>query len=217
MPTPECLLSIAAEGGSIEIFRDCDVPNSGYRAMVVDQTPTFLDERERDAPSRRDSGWLPTWGAAIEWVGRYPWPNLVCRYAPPHLPRAERVPVRMPSPVERERLEGRDGLHCRFCGIPLIRREVRERIRRCYPMIWGRKNDDQHAAFQAMWLQYDHVLPHAQGGDNSFENLVITCAPCNYSRMDFTLDELGLRDPRDSEPVRSSWTGLERFRGLDAR
>lgn len=44
-----------------------------------------------------------------------------------------------------------------------------------------------------------------------------TCAPCNYSRMDFTLDELGLRGPRYSEPVRSSWDGLERFRRLGAR
>jgi hypothetical protein len=151
------------------------------------------------------------WGKRSQYVQPRAVPN-----GPPHLPRAERVPVRMPSPVERARLEARDGRHCRFCGIPLIRREIRERIRKCYPTIWGRKNNDQHAAFQAMWLQYDHVLPHARGGDNSFENVVITCAPCNYSRMDFTLDEIGLHDPRDREPVRSSWDGLERFRDSDA-
>jgi CRISPR/Cas system Type II protein with McrA/HNH and RuvC-like nuclease domain len=63
-----------------------------------------------------------------------------------------------------------------------------------------------------MWLQHDHVLPHARGGDNSFENLVITCAACNYARMDFTPDELGLIDPRGRSPVRSNWVGLERFR-----
>ncbi len=83
MPAAERLLSIAAEGGWIELFRDAQVPNSRYRAMVVDQTPAFLDERECGASSRRDSGWLPTWAAAIEWLGRYPWPNLVCRYVHP--------------------------------------------------------------------------------------------------------------------------------------
>ena len=130
---------------------------------------------------------------------------------PLHLAKAERVRVRMPSLVDREWLRVRDGLHCRFCGIPLIRKEVRERVRKCYPTIWGRKNVAQHAAFQAMWLQYDHLLPHARGGENSMENLVITCAPCNYAGMDFTLPELGLLDPRDREPVRSNWDGLERF------
>jgi 5-methylcytosine-specific restriction endonuclease McrA len=117
----------------------------------------------------------------------------------------------MPGLVDREWLQARDGFHCRFCGIPLIRKEVRERIREYYPTIWGRKNVEQHAAFQAMWLQYDHLLPHARGGDNGLANLVITCAPCNYARMDFTLGELGLLDPCDREPVRSSWDGLERF------
>ena len=146
------------------------------------------------------------WGPHSQYVRHRMVPD-----SPPHLPKAERLPVRMPSLVERQWLRARDGLHCRFCGIPLIRKEVRERVRRCYPTIWGRKNVAQHAAFQAMWLQYDHLLPHARGGNNSLENLVITCAPCNYARMDFTLAELGLLDPRDRAPVRSSWDGLERF------
>jgi hypothetical protein len=112
------------------------------------------------------------------------------------------------------RLELRDGLHCRFCGIPLIRREVRERIRMSYPTIWGRQNFEQHAALQAMWLQYDHVLPHSLGGDNRFENLIITCAPCNYARMDFTLDQLGLRacailaTPNPCAQVGTAWSGF---------
>jgi hypothetical protein len=131
---------------------------------------------------------------------------------PPQLLRGKPVPLRMPTGSDRKRLEKRDGLHCRFCGIPLIRKETRERIRKHYPMIWGRKNSEQHAAFQAMWLQYDHLVPHARGGDSSFENLVISCAPCNYGRMGFTLDELDLVDPRGREPARSNWDGLERFR-----
>ena len=132
---------------------------------------------------------------------------------PPHLPKDQRVAVRMPDADKRARLLARDGYHCRFCGIPLIPKEVRQAFHKLYKnsSIWGRRNDDQHAAFQAMWLQYDHVLPHSRGGDNSFDNLVITCAPCNFGRMEYTLEELGLLDPRSRDPIRSDWDGLERL------
>jgi 5-methylcytosine-specific restriction endonuclease McrA len=120
----------------------------------------------------------------------------------------------MPTTGEKRLLFERDGFHCRFCGIPIIRREVRERIRQVYPdaLPWGRTNPTQHAAFQAMWAQYDHVLPHARGGANDLNNVVIACAPCNFARMNNTLEEVGLLDPRTREPVRSDWDGLERFR-----
>ncbi|MDQ6698748.1 MAG: HNH endonuclease [Acidobacteriota bacterium] len=120
----------------------------------------------------------------------------------------------MPTTAEKQLLFERDGFHCRFCGIPVIRSEVRQRMRVAYPeaLPWGITNPTQHAAFQAMWLQYDHVLPHARGGDNSLGNVVITCAPCNFARMNSTLDEVGLMDPRTREPMRSDWDGLERFR-----
>lgn len=134
--------------------------------------------------------------------------------APPSIPKDQRIKLRMPTTAEKNALHQRDGFHCRFCGIPLIRKEVRERIKRAYPeaLPWGSRNIDQHAAFQAMWLQYDHVIPHARGGDNSLDNIVITCAPCNFGRMNWTLDEVGLIDPRTRKPVLSTWTGLEDFR-----
>jgi len=134
--------------------------------------------------------------------------------SPRYLSKRERAGFRMPTPAERSAVLLRDGYHCRFCGIPVIRKEVRDRIRRLYPEvpIWGGRNLDQHAAFQAMWLQYDHLLPHSRGGSNALENILITCAPCNYGRMDYTLEEVGLIDPRLREPTRSNWDGLERFR-----
>jgi len=134
--------------------------------------------------------------------------------APPTLLKEQRVKVRMPTSAEKRELHQRDGCHCRFCGIPVIRMEIRHRIREVYPdaLPWGSNNPEQHAAFQAMWLQYDHLLPHARGGNNDLENIVITCAPCNFGRMNYTLEEIGLIDPRTREPVRSSWDGLERFR-----
>lgn len=133
--------------------------------------------------------------------------------APPSLPKEERIPVRMPNAAEREALHQRDGFHCRFCNIPLIRKEIRVVAAKAYPdaVSWGRTNLSQHAAFQAMWLQYDHVVPHARGGGNELENLVLTCAPCNYAKWHYLCGEIGLRDPREREPQRSWWDGLERF------
>jgi hypothetical protein len=94
--------------------------------------------------------------------------------APRYLSREERARLRMPTPAERSAVLLRDGYHCRFCGLALIRKEVRDRIRRLY--------------------------------------IVITCAACNYGRAQYTLEEVGLIDPRLREPVRSNWDGLERFR-----
>ena len=129
----------------------------------------------------------------------------------PGVPKGEQ---RMPSAAIKAELRHRDGYHCRFCGIPVIRTEVRNQIRKAYPdeLRWGSKNPEQHAAFQAMWLQYDHLVAHARGGNNDLDNLVITCAPCNFARMNDTLEEVCLIDPKTRQPVRSSWDGLERFR-----
>jgi hypothetical protein len=133
--------------------------------------------------------------------------------SPKKLEKADRVPVRMPNAAEKQSLHDRDGYNCRFCGIPVIRKEIRSELKRLFPeaVQWGRRNIEQHASLQAMWLQYDHVLPHARGGDNEMSNVVITCAPCNFGRMDNLVEEVGLLDPRSRPPAPSDWDGLERL------
>ncbi len=132
---------------------------------------------------------------------------------PPKLPKADRIAVRMPGTKEKQALHIRDGFHCRFCKIPVIRKEVRQIFHDLYPnaLQWGRKNLEQHAAFQAMWLQYDHVIPHARGGNNNINNVIITCAPCNFARMDFLVEEVGVEMPNLTTKPTSSWDGLERL------
>ena len=127
--------------------------------------------------------------------------------------KALRVKQRMPTLVQKLELLRRDGYHCRFCGIPVIRTEIRKRIHSVYPdaLPWGRRNLDQHSAFQAMWVQYDHLVAHAYSGTNDLDNIVITCGPCNFGRVHYSLEEVGLIDPRTRECVRSTWDGLERF------
>lgn len=138
--------------------------------------------------------------------------------APPYLPKEQRPLPRMPGLAVQRDVIKRDGFHCRFCGIPVVSTAARLKLCASYPDVapWGKANSDQHAALQCMWLQFDHVLPNARGGESTVENIVITCAPCNFGRMDHTLEESCLRDPRQTTNATSfqpvlAWDGLERL------
>lgn len=134
--------------------------------------------------------------------------------SPPILKKEERVETRMPNKTLKNKIIERDGYNCVFCGTPVIRSEIRNFIKQIYPkaLKWERKNIDQHSAFQAMWLQYDHLLPHSRGGNNDLNNLVITCAPCNFGRMQYTLEEVSLLNPLERVKVSYEWDGLERIK-----
>ncbi|HEX5276102.1 HNH endonuclease [Fluviicoccus keumensis] len=156
-----------------------------------------------DSPKVRD--WLESiWGKESPYV-------IINKL--PLIEPAVKVEARMPTASQIADLHKRDGFHCRFCGIPVIRAEIRKMLVKLYPATvkWGRTNASQHAAFQTLWAQYDHVTPHSCGGTNDLENLVVTCAGCNFGKMSYQLVELGLQDPRDFPPVKSKWDGLERL------
>jgi hypothetical protein len=154
-----------------------------------------------------------------EWTRPFlgPWrknPHLQLRTvqgAPPTVAKPSRVLVRMPTAAEKAELIRWHGRNCAFCGIPLVRAEVRKAFTAAYPEAarWGSTNDGCHAAFLCMWLQYDHLLPHSRGGDNSTDNVVLTCSACNFGRMAFTLQEVGLVDPRTRASRGTDWEGLE--------
>jgi HNH endonuclease len=197
-----------------------------YRTCLRDPIPEIADAaRYLDAATTAHSRGQPKIAEELirladmpairEWTESI-WANdrAFVRFRDVSLPTAERAKARMPTAAEKQSIHARDGYHCRFCGIPVIRREVRVRVSKFYPLAltWGSRNVEQHAAFQAMWAQYDHVVPHAKGGQNELGNMVLTCAPCNFGRMSNSLEEVGLLDPRTRQPVRSLWDGLERFR-----
>jgi hypothetical protein len=84
MANAKLLIAIGAEGGSFALYADTSDPaRPRYKVMLVDQTPLFLNEDEGGPVIRRDSGWLPTWTAAMESLSRYPWPHLVGSYVDP--------------------------------------------------------------------------------------------------------------------------------------
>ena len=176
----------------------------------ADENRALADELIRAADMPVIAEWINSlWGPGGPWSRPFPVPNPLS-----FIPKVERGKERMPNSGERRALLARDGFRCRFCRVPLVRKEVRTLIRECYPdaLRWGNRNVDQHAALQAIWLQYDHLVPHSRGGTNELTNLVVTCAPCNYGRWNCTLDEVGLADPRLRAPDHTAWDGLERFR-----
>jgi 5-methylcytosine-specific restriction endonuclease McrA len=134
----------------------------------------------------------------------------------PRPPSCERPVPRMPTTSTRSAVVERDGFHCRFCGLPVIPPLVRQLIRQAYPeaLSWGPTNASQHAAFQCMWLQFDHILPNSRGGASTCDNIVVTCAPCNFGRMETTLEEAMLANPL-LRPTPQKWDGFNAWDGLE--
>lgn len=69
--------------------------------------------------------------------------------------------------------------------------------------------------FNAFGYKFDHIVPHCQGGENTPDNVVITCAPCNYGRGNWLLEEVGLTDPRERPVYKTAWDGLTRLLNVD--
>lgn len=149
------------------------------------------------------------------WGKRGPWSRPRLPNEPPNAPG---VGPRQAPPALEAAVAARDGHWCRFCGIGVVRREIRMAIRNAYPdaLRWGSRNDEMHAGFMAMTACFDHVLPYSRGGETSIENVVLCCWPCNSGRASLTLNEVGLLDPRERQPAPGSgwerWNGLTRFR-----
>lgn len=190
-----------------EIFQAADLLNSAADAHLNGNGALAADLlRQADMPVL--SQWTEAlWGAQNKDIHRFrPIENLP--------PLQQKSQQRMPDAKIRKALIERDGYHCRYCGIPVVRQETRNRIRKLYPdaLRWAAGNKNQHAAFQCLWLTYEHVVPHCRGGDNSLQNMIISCQACNCAKMNYTIEEVGLYDPRNYEPVKSDWDGLERFK-----
>ena len=126
--------------------------------------------------------------------------------APPLLSTADRPTPRMPDKGTRRAVIARDGYLCRFCGIPVIDPDIRKLLKTLYPeaISWGSTNATQH----------DHILPNGRGGASAFDNVVVTCAPCNFGRMEATIEEARLAHPL-LHPTPRRWSGFEQWDGLE--
>ena len=57
--------------------------------------------------------------------------------------------------------------------------------------------------FSMAELTYDHVVPRAQGGKTTWENITSSCAPCNTKKGGRTPAQAGMKLKK--KPVRPTW------------
>ena len=192
-----------------EIFHAAELLDRAVDAHLVgDRTESARLIANADMPEVRE--WVESlWGSTSRDIHRFR--EVMC--SPPTLDKGDRDPRRDATRDQERALIERDGYRCRFCGIPVVRKEIRKAMHRDYPeaLPLGSSNLEQHAALQCMRLVCDHVLPHSRGGRTDLDNLVIACDPCNSGRSAWTLEEVGLIDPRTRPVSRIEWDGLERF------
>ena len=120
-----------------------------------------------------------------------------------------KVSSRMPSSAATMALFARDGWRCRFCDCRVIPPKVRAAMRVALPgaIPWSAV-EGFHGAFYALSASVDHIVPHSAGGSNDQENLVTACWSCQFGRGAWSLEEVGLSDPRARPPIRDEWDGL---------
>lgn len=135
-----------------------------------------------------------------------------------YVANSERIPAKLATEVI-----ARDGYFCRYCGIPVIDPKAQSVLRKAYPdeyRWWSKKgefksrpkNIERHVAFQALDLDWEHIVPRSLGGMNTLSNLVVACSPCNTGKENHTLVEMRLNDPRERPPTVpigfENWDGL---------
>ena len=96
-------------------------------------------------------------------------------------------------------LMSRDAYTCQYCRTRVFTgselRAFRDRVGSENFRTEG-SNKQRHGIKLVFSGTLDHVVPYKRGGRTSPENLVTCCWPCNYGKSSFTLQELGLVDPR---------------------
>jgi len=124
---------------------------------------------------------------------RMPSPSVI------RLVRFVHVPRRFRRQVTNTFLFARDAYRCQYCG-------------RHASDLRGRQ-----------FLTRDHILPISRGGENTWENVVASCSPCNNRKADLLPTEAGMRllavpsEPnyvhlvwavRRVTPIQARWVGM---------
>lgn len=134
----------------------------------------------------------------------------ILQIAKPKLNDVELDILRSPDRYTNEVFE-RDSYTCRYCGIGIIPKNILA----AYSKAIGRDafrdtgtNSQRHGVVMAFRANADHVVPWSLGGKTDPDNLVTSCWSCNYGKAEYTLEQIGLIDPRTAKLPSTSWNGL---------
>ena len=103
-----------------------------------------------------------------------------------------------------ESILSRDNFRCRYCSQTVFSKKKLQVMRNSlgdeYFRI-GKTNRTRNGYYLTLCATLDHVLPHSLGGRTNPDTLVTSCWPCNYGKMNWTLDQIGLESPFLREPL----------------
>lgn len=121
--------------------------------------------------------------------------------------------LRSPDKYQKEVFQ-RDDYACQYCGVKVIPEEVFAAYSKFVGLDFFRAtgtNSERHGIVLAFRANADHVVPWIHGGRTSPENLVTSCWSCNYGKSGYTLEEIGIDDPREKKITNPKWQGLTEY------
>lgn len=93
----------------------------------------------------------------------------------------------------------RDNFRCLYCNSNVLPKKAFKQANAALgaeALPLGRANATRSGFYLIFVATLDHVLPWSLGGRTDETNLVTCCWSCNYGKANFTVEQLGLNDPR---------------------
>ena len=131
---------------------------------------------------------------------------------PKPIPSIQRDPLRSPRKYQKK-VFLRDNYKCRYCGEKIISQDFLKLFSKALDVSTfkrGKTNLTTHGIFHLTWPVADHVIPWVNGGKTDLDNLVTSCAPCNYGKAGYTIEQIGLDNPFSHKTNESNWDGFEK-------
>ncbi len=114
----------------------------------------------------------------------------------------------------------RDNFQCCYCGTSVLPKKVFIEANAhigddAIPL--GKTNATRSGFYLMFVATLDHVLPWSLGGRTDESNLVTCCWSCNYGKANFTIDQLGIRNPLFRLPRAETTLKARKFSDLGFR
>lgn len=112
------------------------------------------------------------------------------------------------------KLFARDNYKCRYCADPVIPKKVFEKAQSLIgstDLPLGRTNLTRSGFYLMFVATLDHVIPWSLGGRTDETNLVSSCWSCNYGKANFTVEQIGIRNPFNSMAGQDPENKVERL------
>ena len=110
-------------------------------------------------------------------------------------------PIKAFSKFEKE-LYARDKYKCRYCSSYVMPKKLFKKAQSLIGKTYlplGSTNLTRSGFYLMFVATLDHVLPLSLGGRTNESNLVTSCWSCNYGKANFTVEQIGIKNPLDRD------------------